>query len=348
MVTELSGWQALALWSDVAAEKAAVWSEHYLAQAFHQAGGAAGSESGYMGVLASASLGRTSTAAYLMASVVNHWMVSPGEFHSLDEPDNLRQRSFLRNSAILLAASRLGRVDVLSELALKRLFSYQHKCGGFFDMDPNQGHGLVEAFTTAWGGRVALRLACYEQARRAAHLLADVIYMQPDPDGRFYFCYDTSNNAVATRWHVGEPQARYVDFRDTRGETHQVGMTLSLLAEMHLAEPAAGWEKPLLSCLQMVGQWTPSLLDLPAMATVAEGLALAAWALGKSGGMALTLLAASVSRLTEVLSPSGAFLAWDSGVGADYSRAYSSAETIGWMAIGLASLSQALLNLGSY
>jgi hypothetical protein len=333
-----------ALWCESAARRQAQWAESHLAALFDAGRPGPPCSDGYAAVLASASLGSPATAAYLMASVAERWLVSPGEFHPLDEPEHLRRRSFLRNSTLLLAASRLGRADLLTEAAVGRLFAYQHRSGGFFDMDPAQGHGLVEAFTTSWGGRLAIRIGRLDVARRAAHLVADIVYSQPDPEGRFYFCYETLPAAVVTRWHVGEHQARYVDFADRGGETHQLGATLALLAEMHLAEPAAGWERPLQTALRLAERLSRGLLRQPALATVADGLAIAAWSLGRAGEALEPLLLASLAGLAAAAPPSTLLPPWEAGDGAAYGRAFSALETAGWSAIFLASLSQALLN----
>lgn len=338
-------WRELSLWADALGRKSTQWLEAHLAHSFQTVSPGRDAMEGYAGILASAAWGGGSMASYLLDQAVRHWMVSPGEFHFLDEPEVLRRRSFVRNSVLLLAASKLGRADVLSELASRRLLSYQHRSGGFFGMDPGQGQGLVESFTTAWGGRTALRLAWFEQARRAAQLLADMIFMQPDPEGRFYFYYDTLSSAVLTRWRGAAPQARYIDFQDTTGETHQLGAVMAFLAEMHMVEPAAGWDRPLLMSVGFVRRWLPALMRLPGAVMVAEGLALTAWALGKAGEEALQPLPATLDGISRAVAVSGASAPFDAGLGAEYDRAYSAIEASGWTAVSLAGLSQALGNL---
>jgi hypothetical protein len=337
----------MALWSEAAARRAALWSECASSAAFEEKGPAASTGDAYAALLASATLGRPAVAGYLLACVVARWLSAPGEFHPLDEPEHMRRRSFLKNGAVLLSAARLGRADLLGEPALRRLFSYQHKGGGFFDMDPAQGLGIVEAFTTAWGGRLALRFGRFDAAKRAAHLLAEVIYAQPDPDGRLYFCYETTPSGPVARWQVGEQHARYLAFDESVGETHQLGMTLALLAEMHLAEPAAGWDRPLNAGLRLVERWPVALVRRPALASVAEGLAIAGWALGRAGEAVRPLLREALSGVAEAVSPSGKLPPWDSGLGPEYGRAFSPLETAGWSALCLAGMSQALLNIKS-
>ncbi len=297
---------------------------------------------GYAGLLASASSGSAATSAYLLEAAATGLLVSPGEFHVLDEPEGLRRRSLVRSGCLLLAAVRRGRMDLVSEAAVRRVQSYQHQCGGFFDMDPGQGHGLVEAFTTAWAGRVALRMSWHERARQAAQLLAEMFFMQPDPEGRFYFAYDTMSSALVTRWRGREPQARYLDFGGPAGETHHIAMPASFLAEMHLAEPAAGWDRPLAGYVQVMSRWAGALLDLPAMGTVAEALSLSRWALGREGPEVGRLLARSLRAVVGAVEPSGEFPEWECGLGADYPRGFSSLEATGWTALSLLSLAQSL------
>jgi len=260
----------------------------------------------------------------------------------LDEPERQRRRSLLRSSCLLLAASRRGRVDLLSRAAVERTLSYQHRCGGFFDMDPGQGHGLVEAFTTAWAGRMALRLSWHERARQAALLLTEMLYMQPDPEGRFYFVYDSTNSTLLTRWREREPQARYVDYSGVMGETHQLGMPLAFLAEMQLSEPDGSWERPLAGYVDLFRRWTGSLRALPAMGAVAEGLSMAAWALPTRREGLWDATAAAIRGVAEAQTDAGAFQPWDCGLGPDYDRGFTAMETAGWSAICLGGASQAI------
>ena len=339
--------RTLALWCEAAARRATGWLEASLSQSELKESAVQAPAEGYAGILSSATIGALASASHLMAVAVSHWMVSPGEFHVLDEPEAYRRRTFLRNSCLLLAGCRLGRLDVVSRPAVERLLAYQHRSGGFFEMDPAQGHGLVDAFTTAWGGRVALRLCRYERARAAAHLLAEMLYMQPDPDRRFYFCYDTLASSLVTRWRGEIPQSRYLDFEQVTGETHQLGMALSFMAEMHLTEPAAGWGRPLAGLLQAVGRWPAALLRQHAMATMPEGLGLAMWALERAAGEAAPRLAEALDGVSQVLSPAGAFPSWECGVGREYERGFSAVEATGWGALCLAGLAHALANVKS-
>ncbi|MHB0876161.1 MAG: hypothetical protein ACYC5O_08970 [Anaerolineae bacterium] len=335
-------WRSLAVWCNGQATLTERWLESRLAEEFAGSSMDAGPLEGYAALLAVAG---GASGAMLVNEAVSRWAVSAGEFHALDEPDSLRRRSFLRNSTILLAAGAVGRRDIVTEPALKRLFSYQHANGGFFSMDPGQGHGSVEAFTTAWGGRIALRYGLFDRARQAAHLLADLILMQPDPDNRYYFTYDTQSGTVVTRWRGGLPHERFLDRQEPAGETHQLGMTLAFLAEMHLAEPPAGWDRALAVALGHALRWTPTMQRLPALGSVAEGLALSAWALGKRGAEARPLLAQAVESLAEQALPSGAFAACDCGVGPSYERGFTALETTGWMALGLRGLACTLVLL---
>ena len=349
MAISPSRWREMAIWSETSARRAVNWLEGTLLQAGPRSETAvcAAGGHGYAGILASATLGSRYGASYLLDGIVRQWMVSPGEFHALDEPGELRRRSFLRNSSLLLAACVLGRADVLTEPAIARLQAYQHSSGGFFDMDPGQGHGLVEVFTTAWGGRVALRFGWHERARRAARLVADILHLQPDPGERFYFCYDTISRAVSTRWRPSEPIARFVDFARPAGETHQLGMALAFLAEMHLADPASGWNRPTREVLRLLGLWASAMLQQPAMAVVAEGLALAAWALGPEAEAARLLLPTALEGVREAVEPCGALPAWHSGAGPSYERAFTALESTGWGSVCLAGLAQACSILGS-
>lgn len=343
----VSGWRDLSIWAEACADRATRWLEATLLQLPGQAQTVKACVEGYAAVLGGARLGSRYACGALLQGIVQQTMVSPGEFHALDEPAKARERSFLRNSCLLLAASQLGRVDVLSEPALVRLRSYQHGSGGFFDMDPAQGHGLVEAFTTAWGGRVAIRFGWHEQARRAARLLADIIHLQPDPAGRFYFCYDTASRALATRWRPNQPAARFVEYESPAGETHHLGMMLAFLCEMHLADPGGGWDRAAAESLSLLQRCGTVLFGLPAMGTVAEGLALAALALGKAGQAAAEMLQPQVASLSATLEACGAAPAWDAGIGGEYERAYSTIESTGWTAVCLAGLAQTCAALSS-
>lgn len=209
-------------------------------------------------------------------------------------------------------------------------------------MDPGKGHGLVELFTTAWAGRVALRMSWHERARQAAQLLAEMLYMQPDPEGRFYFTYDSANSALVTRWREREPQARYLDYSETAGETHQIGMALAFLAELHLADPQGGWLRPLKGYLETVSKWTGLLRSLPALGVVAEGLALAGWAVPEQRDDLAPLLVSSIKGIAAAQLEQGSFDPWDCGVGPEYDRGFSSLETTGWTAVALIGTAQAL------
>jgi len=332
----------LASWCTNAARRATAWLEAELLAEIGQVPPSATFGDGYAGILASCSQGEPEASSLLLDYAARHWMVYPGEYHLLDEPDRQRQRSLLRSSCLLLAASRRGRVDLLSRSSVERTLSYQHRCGGFFDMDPGQGQGLVQAFTTAWAGRVALRFSWHERARQAALLLAEMLYMQPDPEGRFYFIYESSNSALATRWREREPQARYVDFSDTAGETHQVAMALALLAEMHLSDPGGSWERPLLGYARLLRRWNETLLGQPAMATVAEALALVAWALPDRLEDLWPAIQTALRGVASAQTPMGSFVAWNCGVGPEYDRVFGVMEATGWTAVCLQGVAQAL------
>ena len=335
-------WRSLAVWCGGQAGLTERWLAVRLADEFAGPPMDPGPLAGYAGLLATAS---DSSGPELVDVAVRRWLVSAGEFHALDEPEALRRRSFLRNSALLLAATEVGRRDVATEPALKRLFSYQHANGGFFGMDPGQGHGHVDAFTTAWGGRVALRYGMFDRARLAAHLLADLIVMQPDPENRYYFTYDTQAGTVVTRWRGGLPHERFLDRQEPAGEAHQLGMALAFLSEIHLAEPPAGWDRALGLGLAFALRCSPTLRRLPSLGCVAEGLALSALALGKRGSEARPLLAESIEAIARQALPSGGFPACDCGVGRDYERGFTDLETSGWMALSLRSLAGALIQL---
>lgn len=332
----------LGCWCAQAARRATSWAESALLAEAERAQPSPALGDGYAGVLASVTQGDFQTSARLLDYAVRRWMVSPGEFHLLDEPERQRQRSFVRSACLLLAASRAGRADLLSREAIERLLSYQHRSGGFFDMDPGQGHGLVEAFTTAWGGRVALRFSWHERARQAAQLLAEMLYMQPDPEGRFYFTYDSTSSALLTRWRDREPQARYLDFSQTAGETHQLGMALAFLAELHLADASGGWLRPLLGYIGVIQRWNASLMSLPALGVLAEGLALAGWAVPASREELWPSLVSASRGIAATQTGTGSFAAWNCGLGADYDRGFSAMETTGWTALGLSGAAQAL------
>ncbi len=209
-------------------------------------------------------------------------------------------------------------------------------------MDPGQGHGLVEAFTTAWAGRVALRMSWHERARQAALLMTEMLYMQPDPEGRFYFVYDSTNSALMTRWREREPQARYVDFSDVSGETHQMGTVLAFLSEMHLADPAGGWERPLRGYHGLLRRWSGALRSLPALASVAEGLALTGWALPDLAGDVVPRVEEALVGAAAAQLPTGSFRPWDCGLSQGYDRGFTAMETAGWTAIFLSGTAQAL------
>jgi hypothetical protein len=334
--------RVLGYWCVEAARRATQWAEAALLAETMKPEPSALLGDGYAGVLASASWGDLRTSARLLDYAVRHWRVSPGEFHLLDEPERQRRRSLLRSSCLLLAASRRGRAELLSRASVERVLSYQHRCGGFFDMDPGQGHGLVELFTTAWAGRVALRMSWYERARQAAQLLAEMLYMQPDPDGRFYFVYDSASSSLVTRWREREPQARYLDSTDTAGETHQVGMALAFLAELHQAEPTGGWFRPLMGYFEVAQRWSGSLRSLPALGTVAEGLALTGMAVPDRREEVSPLLEEAIRGVVGAQESVGCFQPWDAGVGPDYDRGFSDMESTGWTAIGLTGTAHAL------
>lgn len=336
-------WRSIAVWCSGQASLTEGWLEARLGEEFVGPPMEPGPLGGYAGLLAVAT---GSSGATLVDQAVSRWQVSAGEFHALDEPEALRRRSFVRNGNILLAADAVGRRDVVTEPAIRRLFSYQHATGGFFSMDPGQGHGHVDAFTTAWGGRLALRYGMFERARQAAHLAADLVLMQPDPENRFYFTYDTQTATVVTRWRGGLPQERFLDRLEPAGEVHQLGMALAFLAEMHLAEAPAGWDRALSVTLAFAERLTPTMRRLNGLGCLAEGLALSAWALGKRGAGALPLLTEVTTSLAERAQPLGRFDAYDCGVGPDYERGFSALETTGWTALSLRGLSRALIQLG--
>ncbi len=331
-----------ASWCTDAARRATAWAEARLIEEAQHLPPSAAFGDGYAGLLASATLGDAQTVSHLLDHAARHWMVAPGEYHLLDEPQRQRERSLWRSSCLLLAAAKRGRVDLMSRAALERVMSYQHRCGGFFGMDPGQGHGLVEAFTSAWAGRVALRMSWHERARQAALLLTEMLYMQPDPEGRFYFVYDSTNSALMTRWREREPQARYVDYSDVSGETHQMGTALAFLSEMHLADPAGGWERPLRGYQALFKRWSGLLRSLPAIGAVAEGLALAGWALPDLAGEVAPLVEEAIRGVAQAQLPTGCFRAWDCGLAEAYDRGFTAMETTGWTALCLSGTAQAL------
>jgi len=335
-----------ASWCQMAAERAASYLETQFQRTMGQQSnhGYARAEH-YVSPLACVRAGHMSSAALMLSEVARRWMVSPGEFHVLDEPERLRRRSFLRNGALILAAVNAGRSDVHNQAAFERLWSYQHSCGGFFDADPGQGHGMVETFTTAWGARLALRLGEQGRAVAAGHLLANVLYAQPEPESRFYFCYETSRGALATGRDTMWPQSRYLGFDDTSGELHQLGMTLSALGELCLADPGGGWDRPIEGYLEVLRRLNPALLAQPTMAALAEGLGIASWVLGKRGREYATLLGPALVGLMGAVRADGSFPSWDSGVGSEYERSFSVVEATGWTSICLMGLSQAVVNL---
>jgi len=335
-------WRSVAVWCAGQAGVTEGWLATHLADEFAGSAMEPGPLAGYAGLLACSGGG---TGPSLVDAAVRRWLVSAGEFHAVDEPEALRRRSFVRNSTLLLAAANTGRRDVVTEPALKRLFAYQHANGGFFAMDPGQGHGHVDAFTTAWGGRVALRLGQYDRARLAAHLLADLIVMQPDPENRFYFTNDTQTSAVVIRWRGGLPQERFLDRLEPTGEAHQLGMTLAFLAEMHMAEPPAGWDRALALGLSFAQRCSPTIEKQASLGCVAEGFALTALALGKRGAEARELTAQAVEAIAQSALASGAFPACDCGLGRDYPRGFTGLETTGWMALSLRSLAGILIRL---
>lgn len=342
MVTANDKSAVWASWCAGAARRATAWAEAELLEEAQHLPPSAAFGDGYAGILASAALGDAQTGAQLLDFTARHWMVSPGEYHLLDEPPRQRQRSLWRSTCLLLAAAKIGRVDLMSRAALERVMSYQHRCGGFFGMDPGQGHGQVEAFTSSWAGRVALRMSWHERARQAALLMAEMLYMQPDPENRFYFVYDSTNSALLTRWRDREPQARYVDFSDVSGESQQMGMVLAFLSEMHLADPGGGWERPLRGYHALFRRWSGGLRSLPALAAVAEGLALASWALPDLAIDSMSRVDEALVGVADAQSPTGSFQPWDCGLGPSYDRGLTAMETTGWTAICLAGASQAL------
>lgn len=334
-------------WCAGAARRATAWLESSLLVETDRLPPSPAFGNGYAGILASSTLGDLETTSRLLDYSARHWMTGPGEYHLLDEPAHQRERSLLRSTCLLLAAVRHGRMDMLSRAALERAMSYQHRCGGFFAMDPGQGHGMVEAFTTAWAGRVALRMSWYERARQAALLITEMLYMQPDPDGRFYFVYDSTNSALVTRWREREPQARFVDYSDVAGETHQIGMVLAFLAEMHLADPSGGWERPLRGYHGLLRRWNGALRKLPALGVVAEGLALTAWALPELFGDLLPRVEETLSGIVEAQTPTGSVLPWACGLADGYDRGFTAMESTGWTAVSLAGTSHALTAVSS-
>lgn len=335
-------WRSLAVWCAGQSSLTEGWLASRLADEFAGSAMDPGPLAGYAGILACSG---GSSGPRLVDAAVRRWLVSAGEFHALDEPEVLRRRSLVRNSTLLLAADAVGRRDVVTEPALKRLLAYQHSNGGFFAMDPGQGHGHVDAFTTAWGGRVALRFGMYERARLAAHLLADLIVMQPDPENRFYFTNDTQSSTVVIRWRGGLPQERFLDRLEPAGEAHQLGMTLAFLSEMHMAEPPAGWDRALGLGLAFAQRCLPTIVKLPSLGCVAEGLALTALALGKRGAEAREMASQAVEAIAGSALPSGAFPACDCGLGREYPRGFTDLETTGWMALNLRSLGGILTRL---
>ncbi|NLT43381.1 MAG: hypothetical protein GXX93_11955 [Anaerolineae bacterium] len=340
----------MTVWAASCAEgvrRATAWLEASLLAEIEQLPPTTAFGDGYAGILASATSGDLHAASQLLDYTARHWMTGPGEYHLLDEPVRQRERSLWRSTCLLLAAARRGRMDMLARASLERTMSYQHRCGGYFSMDPGQGHGLVEAFTTAWAGRVALRMSWYERARQAALLMTEMLYMQPDPDGRFYFVYDSTNSALVTRWREREPQARFVEYGEVAGETHQMGMVLAFLAEMHLADPGGGWERPLRGYYGLLRKWNAILRGLPSLAMVAEGLVLTAWALPDLWEDVEPRVRDSLEGVVEAQCRTGSLRPWNAGLAEAYDRGFNAMEATGWTAVALAGTAHALTAIAS-
>jgi len=298
---------------------------------------------GYAAVLAISYVGSWTARSQLLESVARHWLVSPGEFHAVDESARQRARAFLRNSCLCLAAAVGGRPQLLVPGSLERIRAYQHPCGGFFAIAPGQAHGMVDAFTTAWGGRVALRFGMSDVACSAGHFLKRLLELQPEPERAFYFAYDTYLQSPVVRV-PSQPEASYrLAWQEGTGELHQVGAPIALLAELALTEPEAQWLEPLNGYLDLVQTLRPELLAQDMLGQLSEGLALACSALRKEAqGKCSSLLEACAQQLVprvrgwEQRGSSGAETA-----GLD-ERGFSPLEEQGWLALSLLGMAGAL------
>ncbi len=186
----------------------------------------------YKTLIAFINTGHWREAHLLLNWTKENLMMAPGEFHAENEGAFETYQTLYRNAYVVIGALKLGRFDVASEAALRRVLEYQDDSGGFFPTMPEDGEGRLQPHWAAMGGWTALYFGRYVEARRAGDFIAKVIDLQPEPEDKLFFVYDTRTGGLITNPPPGDAVGYRVDAKDPEQRFFQAGISAAFLSDL--------------------------------------------------------------------------------------------------------------------
>jgi len=189
----------------------------------------------YKTLIAFINTGHLREAHLLLNWTKDNLMTAPGEFHAENEGAFETYQTLYRNAYVVIGAQRLGRFDVASEAALERILEYQDDSGGFLATIPEDGKAQLQPHWAAMGGWAALYCGHYAEARRAGDFIAKLMDLQPEPEDKLFFVYDTSTGGLITSAPAGNAVGYWIDTKDPEQRFFQAGISAAFLVDVYLA-----------------------------------------------------------------------------------------------------------------
>lgn len=192
-----------------------------------------GLESCYKASWALAATGHVVEASRLLNWIKQNAIPKPGDFCLPSETRAEKDWRFYRNCFFLIGAQKLGRFDIATGAAIRRVLEYQHPCGGFRGNVDEFMSQSVNTLLTCLGGWACLYMGQHKAAIRAAEFLMHILEIQPELETRFYMHYDLESESPVTNFPADESVSYTCDIHRSKQHFFYVGAPIGYLSDVY-------------------------------------------------------------------------------------------------------------------